>query len=166
MATYDQFENVGRALLDERSVLPVRALYGTEEFASWVQNDLPKLMPPDWNKDDSQPVMQVFDVLYRYVTGDDMRPHNRKFKPLGAALCLPVWEFKTPSVRVFGWVPQKDVFVCAFGALKYNLVNTAATGSLSCDGYIAKTNYVRCQCGFADQVVESREISDVISISN
>src|SRR5579871_1034018 len=75
-------------------------------------NELPSLVPGRLQAADS-PLEQVDEILYRWITGKDLR-YGRWFKDL-----MPrsdeVWEMKTADIRIFGWIYRPRTFVAVFG---------------------------------------------------
>lgn len=145
----------------ERGVQPWRCLYGTTEFLSWINEVLPGLnttIPGDsWTPED-----QVFDAFDRFIAGKSL-DDSRRFKSLNSTPQYFVWEFKTPDIRIFGWFPQKDHFICAYGIMKETLELERAYGK-----YIAMTKYVRDNqlCLEPPGFINSRKYEDVLSDEN
>lgn len=141
----------------EADELPWRTLYGTQELVQWLGNDLPGI---DHNElyDDLSPQEQVLAVFAEYVGGGEF-VDDRRFKKLNWNPEYYVWEFKTEEIRIFGWVPEKDVFICCFGDSKDRILVEDSYGR-----YIAKTVYVRNNLNLDEpRFVASGELKDVIS---
>ncbi|MBT8155161.1 hypothetical protein KMP13_15035 [Epibacterium ulvae] len=141
----------------EADELPWRTLYGTQELIQWLENVLPDI---DHNElyDDLLPQEQVLAVFAEYVGGEEF-VDDRRFKKLNWNPEYYVWELKTEEVRIFGWVPEKDVFICCFGDSKDTILVKDSYGR-----YIAQTVYVRNNLDLDDpKFVESGELKDVIS---
>lgn len=84
---------------------------------------------------------------------------DRRFKKLARTPDEFVWEFKTPDIRVFGWIPMRDVFICAFGDMKDEIETRNLYGR-----YIAQTIYVRNNLELDEpRYVASGEYHDVLS---
>lgn len=137
---------------------PWRSLYATSDFIEWLDGDLPEIEHEELHADLS-PLEQVFAVFHEYVSGQAFSS-DRRFKKLSFSPEQFVWEIKTDSVRIFGWVPQKDAFICCFGASadKVKLLNLYGR-------YIAKTSYVRSQLELDEpKCCQSGDYEDVLSI--
>lgn len=117
MATLGALAKAGKEIvridveLDEG--LPHRFLYGTPRFIDWIEKQLPKLKT-GLMASDLEPYDQVFERFRQYIVGTQLRG-DRRFAPLSCNPELWVWELKTTDVRIFGWVPKMDHFVCCFG---------------------------------------------------
>jgi hypothetical protein len=134
-----------------------RNLYATRAFIEWLDDDLPKFKHNTLYSA-LTPTEQVFAVFYEYVSGDNF-PLDRRFKKLNNTPDRYVWEFKTDEIRVFGWVPRKDAFICCFGDSKDNIQVNNSYGL-----YIAKTVYVRDEMDLDEpKLLESKRYLDVIS---
>lgn len=141
----------------EPSELAWRKLYGTKEFVRWLDDVLPGLQH---NKLYSRltALEQVYAVFAECVSGEPFCVHW-KFKKLNCKPDHYVWEFKTDDVRVFGWVPEKDAFVCCFGETKSELVRQDSYGK-----FIAKTVFERGNLPLDEpKYVSSGECGDVVS---
>tara|TARA_R110002110_G_scaffold137735_1_gene323067 strand:+ start:3809 stop:4300 length:492 start_codon:yes stop_codon:yes gene_type:complete len=141
----------------EPGELPWRTLYGTIDFLGWLDEGLPNL---DHNPLYAEliPSEQVFALFAEYVSGDDFFS-DRRFKKLHWRPDRYVWEFKTEEVRIFGWSPHKNAFVCCFGDSKDNIVRDDSYGR-----YIALTVYVRNNIDLNEpKCVTGRSYADVIS---
>lgn len=120
----------------EPDELPWRTLYGTMEFLTWLDQVLPNLEHNPMYAS-LTPLEQVFALFAEYVSGDDFFS-DRRFKKLNWKPDRYVWELKTDDVRIFGWAPKKDAFICCFGDAKDRIVIEDSYGR-----YIAQTVYVR-----------------------
>lgn len=141
----------------EADELPWRTLYGTQDLIQWLENVLPNL---DHNElyDVLSPQEQVLAVFAEYVGGEQFID-DRRFKKLNWNPEYFVWELKTEEVRIFGWVPEKDVFICCFGDSKDTILVEDSYGR-----YIAQTVYVRNNLDLDDpKFVESGDLTDVVS---
>ncbi|MCE4226954.1 hypothetical protein HCU64_24750 [Methylobacterium sp. C25] len=92
--------------------LPMRQLYGTRGFLAWL-DERARGHEPSTIESDITPLEQIDDLFYRYVAGRTLT-HRREFRCVKVER-NPVWEFKTPDVRIFGWFPMKDCFVAVYG---------------------------------------------------
>lgn len=144
----------------EPDELPWRTLYGTTDFIAWLDQVLPRLSHnPLYG--DLTPLEQVVALFHEYIIGDDFFS-DRRFKKLSCTPEYYVWEFKTADIRIFGWVPRKDCFICCFGELKDNTVIYQSVGS-----YLAKTVFVRNNIALDEpKFVAGRSYVDVISNKN
>ncbi|UOA32557.1 hypothetical protein DSM110093_02357 [Sulfitobacter sp. DSM 110093] len=141
----------------EPEELPWRALYGTMDFLRWLEDDLPALGHNALYADLS-PLEQIFAVFAEYVAGDYFST-DKRFKKLTWTPDHHVWEFKTDEVRVFGWVPQKDAFICCHGDSKDQIEVQASYGR-----YIAQTAFARNQMQLDEpKCITSGSYTDVIS---
>lgn len=142
----------------EEDEQPWRTLYATLEFIDWLEGTLPEMEHEEIHSHLS-PIEQVFAVFYEFVSGEEFSS-DRRFKKLSFSPEQFVWEIKTDSVRIFGWVPQKDVFVCCFGesADQIKLLNLYGM-------YIAKTSFIRGELELDEpKCCESGEYADVLSV--
>jgi hypothetical protein len=141
----------------EPDELPKRRLFGTPEFVRWLDETLPGLLGDSIGADLS-PFDQVYALFFEYVIGNAFST-DRRFKKLNGTPDHYVWEFKTDDVRVFGWVPQKDTFICCFGDSKVAIETFQKYGR-----YIAQTKFVRDNISLdAPKFIESVRYVDVIS---
>ena len=65
------------------------------------------------------PLEQIEQIFHDYITGKVMA-YDTQRKRLEPDANF-VWEFKTPDVRVFGWLPRKRHFIVVTGQMKRNL---------------------------------------------
>ncbi|CAN7179186.1 hypothetical protein LJR251_000304 [Rhizobium rhizogenes] len=161
MATLTELDDKGALIwidIDlESGEQPWRRIYGTPDFIKWLNDTLPNLTTTIVGGD-SEPIEQVDAVFHEYIRGDHLSTDER-FKRLSWTPDHSVWEFKTPDIRIFGWVPSIDVFICTYGDMKDEIEKLNKYGR-----YIAQTRYVRDHVGLNQpNVVESREYSDVLS---
>ena len=141
----------------EADELPWRELYGTADFVGWLSDALPALGHNDLYSNLS-PQEQVFAAFSEYVLGEEFLD-DRRFKKLSVTPEQFVWEIKTEEVRIFGWVPRVDAFICCFGDSKDQIVLEDSYGR-----YIAQTVYVRNQLDLDEpKLIASGELADVIS---
>lgn len=137
-----------------------RRLYGTNEFIKWVTDELVNLKSPLIGQDIT-PLEQVDAVFRDFIVGKDMQP-NKVFKKLRFSPEVYVWEIRTWDIRIFGWFPLKDHFICVYGDRKEDIVTFNKY-----DRYIAQTKYFREQLMLNEpKFVESKKIKDVLSIAN
>ena len=136
---------------------PWRRLYGTPEFIKWLDEDLPVLETTVIGGD-SEPSEQVDAVMFDFVRGAHLNS-DKRFKRLTSTPDYSVWEFKTPDIRIFGWVPMIDTFICCFGDMKdrIELLRSYMT-------YIARTKYVRDQIPLDEpKSIDGGEYDNVLS---
>ncbi|MBR9840291.1 MAG: hypothetical protein GYB50_20710 [Rhodobacteraceae bacterium] len=134
-----------------------RCLYGTPEFIQWLDEVLPQLGHDELYSDLS-PEEQVFSTFVEYASGEVLSS-DRRFKKLNWTPERYVWEFKTDDVRVFGWVPKKDAFVCCFGDSADRIKLFDSYGR-----YMAQTVYVRENINLDEpKCLRSGEYIDVLS---
>ncbi|WP_050991441.1 hypothetical protein [Sinorhizobium fredii] len=136
---------------------PWRTLYGTPAFIEWLDNVLPDLQTTVVGGD-TTPMEQVDAVFYEYVVGEPLNP-DRRFKRLNWTPDLYVWEFKTPDIRILGWIPARDVFICTYGEMKDRLEALNLYGR-----YQALTNFARDNLDLNEpKAILSRNYTDVVS---
>jgi len=160
MATLVELRNAG-SLVDidplESHELPWRTLYATPDFINWLDVTLP-LLPHKPEYSAMTPQEQVFASFADFASGAAFSD-DRRFKKLSASPDNFVWEIKSEEVRVFGWVPEKNVFVCCFGDSKDNIVVNNSYGL-----HIARTVFMRTNLDLNEpKYVESKEYRDVLS---
>ena len=163
MATIATLEGTGRLVrieieLDGRAQ-PWRCLYGTPDFIEWLDRVLPN-MKTTVVGGEIEPLEQVDAIFHEYVSGEHMDA-DRRFKKL---TCTPdhfVWELKTLDVRIFGWVPVRDHFICTYGDHKDQIELLRKYGR-----YIAQTVYVRNQCDLQPNHIAHEEYEYVLSDAN
>jgi hypothetical protein len=137
--------------------LPTRRLYGTPAFVEWLDNILP-VISADSAEADLSAMEQVAALFHEYLIGAKFSD-DRRFKKLNSTPSHHVWEFKTDDVRIFGWIPEKDVFVCCFGDSKDAIETFRKYGR-----YIAQTKYVRDHLDLDEpKHLEGKDYADVIS---
>lgn len=99
--------------------LPLRVVFGTPDLIDWLRDTLPGIETAIAS--DVTPYEQVDDLLRRFIAGEALAD-DRFVKSL-----VPgergVWELKTQDIRLFGWFPQRSVFiaVCAHRAHEIKL---------------------------------------------
>ena len=134
-----------------------RCLYGTPDFVTWLENELPGYASDPVNIDMS-PLEQVAVVFHAYVVGLPFST-DRRFKKLSWTPQHHIWEIKTDDIRIFGWIPRRDAFICCFGDLKSEIEIFRKYGL-----YIARTKYVRENMNLDEpKCVEGKDYNDVIS---
>lgn len=137
--------------------LPWRTLYATKYFIHWLDNDLGEL-GHNALYDTLSPLEQVAAVFAEYASGDEFST-DKRFKKLSCNPDHHIWEFKTEEVRIFGWVPKKDTFICCYGDSKDRIELLQSYAK-----YIAQTAFVRKQMDLDEpKSLTSRNYSDVIS---
>lgn len=92
--------------------LPVRRLYGTEGFVHWLE-ERKLMMEPSRLGLEFSVNEQIDNIFYRFISGARLR-YRWDFRCLKVEK-NPVWEFKTPDIRIFGWFPEKDCFIAVCG---------------------------------------------------
>ena len=91
---------------------PMRLLYGTPDFISWLNSVLAGAQPSN-RLGEATPTEQIDQLFYNFLSGFPL-VHMRQFRFIRSEKNA-VWELKTPDIRIFGWFLQKDCFVCVFG---------------------------------------------------
>jgi hypothetical protein len=91
---------------------PMRLLYGTPNFVTWLADRL-QAAETSPISDTLSPAQQLDQIFYNFVSG---RPliYSRQYRFIRAE-SHAVWELKTPDLRIFGWFMAKDCFVAVFG---------------------------------------------------
>lgn len=141
----------------EPAEMPWRRLYATPEFVEWLDTVVPEL-EQNTLYDDLRPIEQISALFAEYVAGDSFS-NDRRFKKLNWTPDLCVWELKTTDVRIFGWVPERDSFVCCYGDSSDKIKTLDLYGR-----YMALTRRKMEDVGLDPPIcVESSEYSDVIS---
>lgn len=160
MATLEQLCNDGIIVaIDplEPDELGWRRLYATPDFITWLDQSLPVLHHNPLYTD-LTPLEQVFATFSEYVAGENFAS-DRRFKKLSWTPDQSVWEFKTDEVRIFGWIPCKDSFICCYGDSKDTVVTLNLVGR-----YIAQTSRVRQLLDLDEpKYVNGHGYNDVIS---
>lgn len=92
---------------------PMRLLYGTPDFIRWVERLLLPGAEPAVRLGEATVTEQLDNLFYTFLSGRRLIP-MRQFRVVRAE-ARPVWELKTPDLRIFGWFMKKDCFVGVFG---------------------------------------------------
>lgn len=146
--------------------LPVRCLYGTPEFIEWLENQLPDIQTDTLIDGDMTPFEQVAVLFVDYVSGEKFT-EDRRFKRLTYTPDPYVWEFRTDHIRIFGWVPMRDAFICCCGESRDWLATLKRPGYNPYAKYMLQTQYIRETIALSEpKAVVSREFKDVISDEN
>ena len=105
----------------EDNELPLRRLYGTNNFIQWMDEGLPNIdydpmygMVGEDMYGSLNPLEQIATSLIEFVLGERY-VQDRRFKKLLRTPSEHIWELRTSSVRVFGWFPERDVLICCYG---------------------------------------------------
>lgn len=141
-------------------VMPCRSLYAIPSFTEWLESKLPCLETRVIGGVLS-PLEQVDALFDEYVSGEDM-DDDRRFKKLFHNPEYYIWEFKTTDVRIFGWVPKRDMFICTYGDLRDEIdLHKSFTQ------YILKSVYERSSLDLDEpKYVHSGKYNDVLSSAN
>jgi hypothetical protein len=91
---------------------PMRLLYGTPGFVTWL-NEILGGAEPKSRLGEATPAEQIDQLFHRFLSGSPLI-HLRQFRFVRAEKNA-VWELKTPDTRIFGWFLKKDCFACVFG---------------------------------------------------
>ena len=141
----------------EADELPWRTLYGTPGFIEWIDANL-REVPHKPEYVGLSPSEQVYAVFAEYQSGERFSD-DRRFKKLNQTPDNFIWEIKTEEVRIFGWVPQIDHFICCFGDGKDRILDLNLYGR-----YIAQSIYMRNNLPLDEpKYVVSKEYTDVVS---
>ena len=106
--------------LEERGLI---SRYETElddnEYASRRMFFLPRIaekleealngMQTEWNVE-TPPIEQFYELAHHFITGGAL-DHPRHFHIMQHRYD-GIWELKTADLRLFGWFPMKDTFIC------------------------------------------------------
>lgn len=117
MATFENLQELVRVGALVAIDLPVRIcsapsryFYVTPRALQYLDKTLPQL--PQTQMSEAAPVEQVYSLLKRFVCGNELSYGDgndiRDINPSD----LGVWELKTEDMRLFGWFPLYDVFIC------------------------------------------------------
>ncbi|WP_306046100.1 hypothetical protein [Nioella sp. MMSF_3534] len=137
--------------------LPMRRLFAIPSFVRWLEESLGDIEHDDLYSDQT-PLEQVDSLFFEYISGAVFST-DRRFKKLSSTPDHGIWELKSDDVRIFGWIPEKDAYVCCFGdsADRVKLLNTYGR-------YIAQSAFVRDNINLDEpKCVMSSEYDDVIS---
>lgn len=85
-----------------------RLVYLKPGVMDWIEEHLPDAQSDCFSE--ITPVEQLDEILNAFCAGESL-VHERQMKILHHRI-HGVWELKTPDLRLFGWFPKKDVFVC------------------------------------------------------
>ncbi len=144
----------------EENELSWRCLYGTPCFIAWLDTQLPTF-PHEEMYAELTPLEQVGALFAEFSSGETFST-DRRFKKLSSTPQHHVWEFKTDDVRIFGWIPDKNKFICCFG----DQTETIKMGN-SYNRYIAQTKYVRDNLNLDEpKCIIGGRYEDVISTKN
>lgn len=91
---------------------PMRLLYGTPSFTTWLTTILNGSEPPN-RLGDATPAEQIDQLFHTFLSGQPLI-YTRQFRYIRAEHNA-VWELKTPDIRIFGWFMRRDCFVAVFG---------------------------------------------------
>lgn len=99
-----------------------RTVYLLPEVLPRLSKELP-IWTSTW-KIEQSPAQQL-DALWEVFCSGETITYGLSFKPLNH-LNDGIWELKTADLRLFGWFPIKDCFICgavdlAFNVKSYNL---------------------------------------------
>jgi hypothetical protein len=121
MATIHELRTAGK-LFPYETELDVREFRErwidfTPSGVSWLENVLPGEVSDAGRK--LSPLEQVEQIFHDYIIGRVMQYEVDRKR------LVPdrdfVWEFKTPDVRVFGWLPRKRHFIVVDGGMRRDL---------------------------------------------
>jgi len=121
MATLEHLCAIGELEKEEADLdadeLPLRLLYFAPGARARIVGKLRPLARCRGRN--TAPLEQFEQIIYEYVVGKSLAysVDRRKLDPI----TMDVWEFKTPDVRIFGWVPRKASFIVLDGEPKANL---------------------------------------------
>lgn len=97
---------------------PMRRLYGTRRFMTWLNDEVPMIKATMWGGDVPAP-QQAAVLLADFIGGAqfDYPTRIRYLQPRTSG----VWELKSGDLRIFGWFPEHDCFIAANGADAYEV---------------------------------------------
>ena len=136
---------------------PLRLLYGTPQFVTWLQDVLNGAEPPR-RLGDASIAEQIDDLFYSFLSGEQLI-FTKQFRVVRAE-DNAVWELKTPDIRIFGWFMARDCFVAVFG----NWADTIKCHDLY-RGYRIAIRRLRRELGIdATLCVKGVDPDDVLSV--
>lgn len=163
MATFENLQELVCSGALVRIVLPIRVcsapsryLYATPRAHKYIVETLPQL--PQTQMSEATPHEQVYSLFKRFVCGNELSYGDgndiRDINPSD----LGVWELKTEDMRLFGWFPLYDVFICdaVDDASRIKEFNLYA-------GYRDQCVAVRDQMALSEPKFVDGELKDVIS---
>jgi hypothetical protein len=123
MATIIDLRNAGQLIWIDPQLEPNeqvwRPMYGLARIRPRL-DDLPN-WESQWEVDQS-PVQQMDALLEEFCSGERLT-FQRRFKPL-THIQDGIWQLKTPDLRLFGWFPVKDTFICGAIDTAYRVKNS------------------------------------------
>jgi hypothetical protein len=135
---------------------PMRLVYGTPDFVRWLDERIRSNDPSPLHAE-TTPAEQLDSLLYAFIAGHPLLP-ARQFRPIKTEP-NPIWELKTPDLRVFGWFAAKDCFICAFGDWADRIKDHDLYR-----GYRLETRRLRRELGLGNaDSVQGSEPADVLS---
>lgn len=155
-------------LIEERKLInievgldgqPFRCIYGTPDFIKWLKTAQDIETKPEHSQQTA--IEQIDDAFHEFIIGDNM-DMDRRFKKLRWTPDYHIWELKTIDIRMFGWIPQKDHLILAFGDIADEIKLKKLYGA-----FIAKTKYAREQMNLNEpKCIEGMEYDNVLSDQN
>ena len=117
MATFENLKALEIQGILERVELPIRVcpapsryLFLTSRAYTYINEVLPTLSQTQMSE--ATPLEQVYSLFKRFVCGSELKYGDgndiRDIQPSD----LGVWELRTEDMRLFGWFPRYDVFIC------------------------------------------------------
>lgn len=89
---------------------PQRLFYGLPEFMDGLVNKLPTWTCGRLNAAQT-PQEQMDTILEKWISGREIK-YEKMFKDLTPG-SDEIWEFKSPDLRIFGWIYRPKVFIAA-----------------------------------------------------
>ncbi|MED5545756.1 MAG: hypothetical protein VYD90_10945 [Pseudomonadota bacterium] len=96
-------------------------------------------MQSDWDVE-VDPSEQLYELMRHFIVGGRM-DYPRQFHQLHHRRD-GIWELKTPDLRLFGWFPKRDCFICSDVA---NATKVKADGAYA--GYCEQAWFARDRLG-------------------
>jgi len=88
-----------------------RRIFLFSKVVTWIDGVLPYEMPIPPNE--LIPIEQLDQLTYDFCVGHEFI-FDRQIHPL-KHISSGIWELKAPDIRLFGWFPMRDTFICTAG---------------------------------------------------
>ncbi|MBY5973000.1 hypothetical protein KUV28_11615 [Ferrimonas balearica] len=88
--------------------MPERRLWALPEVIGWMKDELKDVEDDGYAPDAISPLQQAGVLFNSFVSGEDLSdPLPHEMRPYGDG----VWELRTVHLRIFGYFPERGVFV-------------------------------------------------------
>ncbi len=164
MATLLELERNGELIRLRPNLKPreqeLRTFMVTPEVRDWLNDILPKV--PAGSAKELTPMEKLIDFLNRYGAGHRLL-YPVAFRPI-QHFKHGVWELKTPELRLFGWFPKNDVFICASIATLDDIKINGKPNKEAVNNQRKKVSFVRSKLPLDEpKYIPGREPEDVLS---